>query len=125
MNTTKLKPFDLDKALAGAKVVTRDGREVKIAGYNKNANPLHMRLAWVGRVSFSFYENGRFLKNDEISDLDLFLASDVREYWVCLWVAPFGTITPTVGFSKEDAEQHPLEYKYEILKTEKFYEEEI
>jgi len=30
-----MKPFNLDEALAGEPVVTRDGRPVKIAGYNE------------------------------------------------------------------------------------------
>lgn len=35
METKKLKPFDLEKAKQGAKVVTRDGRPVRIICWDK------------------------------------------------------------------------------------------
>jgi hypothetical protein len=41
-----MKPFNLEAALNGAKVVTRDGREVKIAGYNPDALPRYSILFW-------------------------------------------------------------------------------
>lgn len=37
MNKENLKPFDLEKAKAGAKVVTRDGREVRIICFDRKA----------------------------------------------------------------------------------------
>lgn len=42
-----MKPFNLERALNGDPVVTRDGRTVKIGGYNPDAKYMHQVLGWV------------------------------------------------------------------------------
>ena len=73
------KPFDLKKALAGEPVVTRDGRPVKIAGYNEDAVYHETLLGWADRFPFSWSKNGI---TKDMPDKDLFMASTKRTEWV-------------------------------------------
>lgn len=75
-----MKPFDLQRALAGDKVVTRDGREVR---------QLHKFdcegecLAGVLDLSLSTWnKNGQFWGTSEESDDDLFMAPKTVKRWV-------------------------------------------
>lgn len=52
-----MKPFNLERALAGDPVITRDGREVKIAGYNPKTHEGVRILGWLADgVSTAWYE---------------------------------------------------------------------
>ncbi len=124
MTKTIQKPFDLTKALAGEKVITRDGREVKIAGYNDSADITCSLVGWLNGHVLAWQKNGTCLMNGDTSNYDLFLAADVREYWVCLW-SKGGHTGCYIGTTKEKAEEFALGSKFNILKTEKFYEEEV
>ena len=76
-----MKPFDLEKALAGEPVVTRDGRTVKIAGYNPNNPPFSSLLGWVGISVTSWDKFGKVLEL-QTSQSDLFMAEKpkVKKY---------------------------------------------
>ncbi len=63
--------FNLEEALKGAKVVTRDGRDVKIAGYNPNATRGKL-LGWVQGKCGSWLETGQY-RFDQNSVSDLFM----------------------------------------------------
>lgn len=71
------KPFDLEKALAGAKLVTREGyivngfskRKKKSGEYPFEAEIIEPRI-------LSYTENGNYYDDNEKSDFDLFLADD-------------------------------------------------
>lgn len=75
-----MKPFDLQKALAGAKLVTRDGREVhgfRGAGTPSSKFPYAARIA--GDVpSHDYGSDGRWWGTGESEphELDLFLSDD-------------------------------------------------
>ena len=70
-----MKPFDLDKALAGARVVTRDGRPVKIAGYNPEFKESARILGWIGIDSICSWNSVGKYRNYELpSEFDLFIA---------------------------------------------------
>ena len=70
-----MKSFNLEAALAGAKVITRDGREVKIAGYNEDANSL---LGWIGSGVYQWTGGGQNIADKN----DLFMAPTDRKEWV-------------------------------------------
>jgi hypothetical protein len=70
-----MKPFNLQAALAGAKVVTRDGREVKIAGYSKDVNSL---LGWIGSGVYQWTGGGQNIADKN----DLFMAPIERKEWI-------------------------------------------
>lgn len=78
-----MKPFDLEKALAGEPVVTRDGRPVKIAGYNPDADDYAKIVGWVDGDTKSWDSNGEYFIAK--SNTDLFMAEKPKvkkEGWV-------------------------------------------
>lgn len=78
--TNKPIPFDLEAATAGAKVITRDGRTVRILCFDKvdptssNNRPI-VALASYGdhEEIISHYESGRLYQHKD-DNLDLFMA---------------------------------------------------
>jgi hypothetical protein len=88
-----MKPFDLEKALAGEPVVTRDGRPVKIAGYNPHAVEGVRILGWAGKTSRSWYYDGKYTEAENGHDADLFMAEKPKvkkEGWVNLYKSKKG-----------------------------------
>ena len=84
-----MKKFNLDEYLANPskKVVTRDGRPVKIHCTNfASDNPV---IATMGddENSFSFSRDGKFIKEIDESDHDLFFAPEKHEGWVNIYKA--------------------------------------
>jgi len=79
-----MKPFDLQKALAGEKVITRDGRPVKIAGYNEDAFESEKVAGWLGGSCVCWNLSGK-LWSDREHDEDLFMAPTERVEWVVVW----------------------------------------
>jgi hypothetical protein len=77
-----MKPFDLQAALAGEKVVTRDGRPVKIAGYNPDCANQYAVLGWVGKSYLSWYSDGYAVSPHHAREVDLFMAPTERKEWV-------------------------------------------
>ncbi len=86
-----MKPFDLKAALAGAPVVTRDGREVQWLKHDPEANLPSRILARIGESGchVPLYENG-FLWSNRESQTDLFMATVKREGWVNLHTCTTG-----------------------------------
>lgn len=76
-----MKPFDLEKALAGEKVVTRDGREV---GQIFRFDCVSKRCirGVVDRTILSWYECGSHF-NETVNDLDLFMAPKKLSGFIC------------------------------------------
>jgi hypothetical protein len=74
-----MKPFNLKEALAGKPVVTRDGRPVKIAGYNPDAEKDSALIGWVGEHCDNW---NKFGKSEYDEDLNLFMAPTERKEWI-------------------------------------------
>lgn len=73
-----MQPFDLKKALAGKKVVTRDGRVVSGITHNVNARTYKV-CAWIDRIPYTYTEEGVFdVGRKETSLLDLFMADNQK-----------------------------------------------
>lgn len=80
-----MKPFDLEAALAGAKVVTREGSEVTqltLFDIDKENDVLYGVLE--SEVN-SWLTDGRYFKDTENNN-DLFMAPNAKS----IWVARFG-----------------------------------
>ena len=76
-----MKPFNLQAALDGAPVVTRDGRRVKIAGYNPDAAFKDALLGWLNKEAMWWNKEGKYdCENGE--DWDLFMAPTERKEWI-------------------------------------------
>lgn len=81
-----MKPFDLEKALAGEPVVTRDGRQVKVAGVNHDAKTLYKIVGWLDGTTAGWCIDGKNLPYGEDPN-DLFMATKTvkKEGWVHIW----------------------------------------
>jgi hypothetical protein len=79
----KLEKFDLEKALNGAKVVTRDGREVSQLTNFENLNDDYPLIGVVDRSIRTWTTQGLFVGAPlGESDEDLFLAVEPQRVWV-------------------------------------------
>lgn len=87
-----MKQFNLDEYIANPsrKVVTRDGRNVKIhcinhwTDYNETPKPIVAEIQGIG-FSESFTEDGNYYTNTCESKRDLFFASEKHEGWITLY----------------------------------------
>ena len=105
-----MKPFNLKEYLANPskKVVTRDGRAVKIycTDYIDKCGLFVIGKIEGNAYSYSFREDGRFLDHKE-TDNDLFFASEKHEGWINLYKNEDGIswISPSYFTSKKEAEE--------------------
>ena len=77
------KPFNLQEALAGKPVVTRDGRKVKIGAYNHDADAYHV-IGWIDGFPEDWTKDGHYFHDERESDLNLFMAPETKDVWVVL-----------------------------------------
>lgn len=78
--TVRVIPFDIEKAKQGAKVVTRDGYDVRVLCYDSKVNkdnPIIAETYGGSVVALATYsENGAYIGDGEISDHDLMIAEE-------------------------------------------------
>lgn len=91
-----MKQFDLDEYLANPsrKVVTRDGRNVRIHCTNYIGAQHIIAQVEGNEYSSAFSNDGRFIVSDE-SNCDLFFAPEKHEGWVNIYKA--GAQRETLG----------------------------
>lgn len=103
-----MKPFDLEKAISGHPLCTRDGRKVLELHYFKNASEDdHYHIAALIQERDSpdvhlletFTKDGRNLNECEQSENDLFLAPLKKTYWVTVYN---DTFVKTISFEVEE-----------------------
>ena len=101
MSTDK-KPFNLEAALTGAKVVTRDGREVTQLVKFETTEGQPLRGVVNGLVT-GWCATGEYFKGDQ-DQLDLFMAPQKKKLWV--WIEPVSSfgIHRVIG-AREDSEK--------------------
>ena len=105
-----MKQFSLEEYLnnPSKKVVTRDGRAVKIycTDYIDKCGLFVIGKIEGNAYSCSFREDGRFLDHKE-TDNDLFFASEKHEGWINLYKNEDGIswISPNYFTSKKEAEE--------------------
>ena len=109
-----MKQFNLDEYLANPskKVVTRDGRKVRIRCTNYNSPQPIIAEIEGSAYSSSFWRNGRVLSQEE-SPGDLFFASESHEGWINIYKARsycYGgsVIYPTEVAAKTAADPDPI-----------------
>lgn len=103
----KLKPFDLEAAKAGAPVVTRDGRPVRILTYDaRRPRPI---VALVDNGDYddveTYMENGGSMPSKETAE-DLFIAPVKRSGWMNMYregIKVRGSEAGTLYRTKEEA----------------------
>ena len=124
-----MKPFDLEKALAGEPVVTRDGRPAKIGGYNPGADDAQAILGWIGAFGMSWYKNGFYVAQQGQHPNDILMAEKPKvkkEGWVNVYrkrdsIDTFAHLS-NVYFYKEAAERDATSVCIATVKIE--WEEE-
>lgn len=109
------KPFDLEKAMAGEPVVTRDGRPYKFGAYNPDAGfPI---VGWIETTPFSHKEDGR------VNDLhkmptDIFMAAKTQKVWVNLLLSKYsGSICSSLCTDEESVMKDRNNNNFIFLKT--------
>ena len=122
-----MKQFNLEEYLANPskKVVTRDGRSVKIHCTNYIGAQKIIAQVEGNDYSSDFSNDGRFLVCKE-SRCDLFFALEKHEGWVNIFVDADGNPSITdlrIFTSKEDAEKEGKNKKW-YIKTAKIEWEE-
>lgn len=110
METKKLKPFDLEKAKQGAKVVTRDGRTVRIICWDR-VESTYPIVALVKDKDGTEEEIETYTLDgacvvEQKHDLDLFMAPTTVERWVNVFKGRCGYY-----FSYYKSEQEALKHK--------------
>ena len=123
-----MKPFNLEEAIVGKAICTRNGEKVKFVAYVKEATDCRNVVALVGGQILTYLADGRYtLELYCESDLDLFMAPVMREGWV-----PMAELKGEVVLrhhrvfnSKEDAyESHQTKTPYDKIFTGKITWEE-
>jgi len=117
-----MKPFNLERALAGDPVVTRDGRPVKIAGYNEEAETEYKICGWVDGEVEGWNVDGLLSESIKDADIDLFMSPNERKEWivrcgvgdVVKYEGPF----PTEEAAKDYADNYEWRTVHEILIVE-------
>lgn len=105
-----MKEFNLDRALAGEPVVTRNGKCVSEIHHFLTATPEHQVAAIIEGDLFSFHCSGRFLSS-EADEMDLFMAPVKKQEWANIYyhldkklpTGQFYTLGNTVYESEEAA----------------------
>ena len=123
-----MKHFNLDEYLkdTSREVVTREGKPVKIHCTNfAGDNPV---IATIGddEYSFSFSRDGKFIKDIDESDHDLFFAPEKHEGWLNLFKDTLGIIYGgCVYTSKDEAkeEEHPTDKESQVATIKIEWEE--
>lgn len=84
------KPFDLERALAGDPVVTREGRPVTQLVKFKDANcDIYAVYGVVDDSVESWCVDGRYCANSDECEYDIFMAPKKRTVWVNLYPDEF------------------------------------
>lgn len=115
-----MKPFSLEefKKNPSQKVITRDGREVRIVCTDfKNEQPILALVTEGNREDIHFYyQNGAWCNEFPENKLDLFFAPIKKEGWVNVYKGVIENHLPFVGQkvykSKEDAIRNKCEGIY-------------
>jgi hypothetical protein len=111
-----MKPFNLEAALRGEPVVTRDGRQVILAGFSpKIAEPISL-AAWArstrpddkSATLLAYNSKGQFYPDGEASPFDLFMAPRVVTKWGAVLRNSFGqyVVSAHVWDSEEEAREY-------------------
>lgn len=121
-----MKPFNLKEYLANPsrKVVTRDGREVRIICTDR-ANEYYPIIALVKMLTGvewceSFTDNGRSTISNLEKDLDLFFVAEKKEGWINIWDCEDGTrcVGAEIFDSYEDAKNRDIIDRIATIKIE-------
>jgi hypothetical protein len=99
----KLEKFDLEKAINGAKVVTRDGHEVTQLTKFESVNDDYSVLGVLDNNLQAWTRQGKFNTNHGECDADLFIAVEPQRVWVNVLKINGHIGLGAIGYTKEEA----------------------
>jgi hypothetical protein len=111
-----LKPFDLEAALNGAAVVTREGKEVTEVVVLKNTFYGKNVLALINNGLYSFKQDGKVEEDAEHFN-DLFMKPQQVTKWVNIYALASGNFTTGEMFDTQDQAINEYSLFGEPLKT--------
>jgi len=115
--TTKLKPFNLEKALAGEKVVTRGGQEVVKIVHFKDANPEERIVFQVEDVVYLCNEEGKYLTTGAGSQIDLFMTTTKKQGWVNIYKTSTNSLVAYTSGVYETKQQAKADATFNVIDT--------
>ena len=93
-----MKPFNLEAAIRGEKVITREGNEVtqltKFENVRQDVEPLR---GVVESIVCTWSIDGRFYKDGEDHRRDLFMGPQTREGWINIYPTEDNTYTASIS----------------------------
>lgn len=103
-----MKPFDLEKAKAGAPLCTREGFKARIICFDANNNRFPIVALLKDSNSSNEYpvsltKKGRFSDGEADSQKDLFMVGEKKEGWINLYEAMTERCIGCVYSTKEEA----------------------
>ena len=115
-----MKPFNLEEALAGKPVVTRDGRKVTQFVHFKLEDCLDPIYGIVDdNELLSWDEDGKYWPGTKvIDDKDLFMASEEIAIWINIWKNSQGIMFCT-NWSREDKADKEIEEELNFIHLKK------
>lgn len=104
-----MEQFNLDEYLKNPnrKIITRDGRNVRIVCTNLNLKPIAALTTIPNgkEIIITYWENGVAIQGYEDNPNDLFFASEKKEGWINLYKINSSITTGEVYNTKEEAEE--------------------
>ena len=120
-----LKPFNLEKALAGDPVVTRDGQQVTEIIILNTLNSNQNVFAVIDRKFYQFTKNGRYSRYENMDYcLDLFMAPKIVKKSGWLNIYPEDKVGYYMHQTKMTADCNAEENRLACVKVEWEEEEE-
>jgi len=110
------KPFDLEAALNGAAVVTREGKEVTEVVVLKTMIYARNVLAIIDGELYWFHQDGKVAEDVEYN-IDLFMKPQQVTKWVNIYVTDTGTITTGKMFDTQQQAMNEHTYFGEPFST--------
>jgi len=111
-----MKPFNLQEALAGKPVVTRDGRSVTDFHVFPTAEYQKVYAVVGGDRVTGFSEKGTYYNNGITNGRDLFMVSEKKEGWVNVWgetrIPAYRKRGYKIFATKQEAEESARAYPY-------------
>ena len=111
-----MKPFSLNEYLVNSsrKIVTRDGRAVKIHCTNfSGIFPIIAEIESMGK-SFSYNEDGK-ISYVESSIYDLFFVPEIHEGWINVYSGSYFSTSARIFSSEEEAKKEGEKWKDYVI----------
>ncbi len=119
-----MKPFNLEEALAGRKVVLRNGDYAIVAAYNPNADKECALIGWYDGESLSWFLEGNFSANGIGERFDIVGMAPTIETRTGYLNVYMRRTADTLHITQESADRHagidrinciPITYQVEVM----------